>query len=187
MRKIILTVSAFLFLFIAAALVIIGSGERDSTFIILCSAAVPFLFTSYWNFYSVFYEKRINYGNEYFISNTENSASVGVFYHKTISLPIFLILFGSVSLAIAAGLTAAAGNNEDIAAGLLALSFLYSFSITLFFSIKIKNRIKSDETSPQVSDGETGFKIAFFFASIATLGLFPLVYFIIRLMKKKPD
>lgn len=170
---------------VAAGLIIIGSGEKDNMFIMLSSAAVPFLFTSYWNFYSVFYEKSNNSDGNYFTFKGSGTAGIGVFYHKLIAVPFFLVLFGSVSLAIVTSFLAVNRNTEDISLISLGASVVYSLVISIYFSKKICNLNQKDNSmkSENISD-DTGFKIAFFFASIATIGLFPLVYFIIKSARK---
>lgn len=185
MRKVIFITSGLLFILIAAALIITGSGESDSFFITLSAAAVPFLFTSYWSFYSVYYENRINYSNEYFTATAAGKASIGVFYHKNITIPFFLVLFGSAVFAIITAFLAS-GSSEDIAALLLALSILYSLFVTVFFTVKIGKGLNvSSAESVENSSDELGFKIAFFFASVATLGLFPIIYIIKKSVRKK--
>lgn len=186
MRKFLFISSGILFLLIAAGLVIIGSGEKDNMLIMLSAAAVPFLFTAYWNFYSVYYERRINTSEGYFTYKGNGIAGAGAFYNKVIAVPFFIILFGSVALAITAAFLASNRTTEDIAIAALAISLLYSLTVSVCFTIKIGRGIKGGDTAKvENSSDETGFKLAFFFASVATLGLFPLVYFIIKSLRKK--
>lgn len=171
---------------IAAGLIIIGSGDKDNIFIILSAAAVPFLFTAYWNFYSVYYEKSMDSGGNFFTYKGFGTSGIGVFYHKIIAVPFFLVLFGSVSLAIVTSFLAVNHNTEDISLVTLGASVLYSLVITIYFSNKICNGNQKDNSlNSENKADDFGFKIAFFFASIATLGLFPLVYFIIKAIRKK--
>lgn len=186
MRKFVFISSGILFLLIAAGLVIIGSGEKDNMPIILSAAAVPFLFTAYWNFYSVYYEGRINSSEGHFTYKGIGTVGVGAFYNKVIAVPFFLVLFGSVALAIAAAFVASNRSMEDISIAVLGISFLYSLTLSIYFTIKIGRGIKSGDTAKVESSADvTGFKIAFFFASVATLGLFLLVYFIVKTIRKK--
>ena len=186
MRKFVFISSGILFLLIAAGLVIIGSGEKDNMPIILSAAAVPFLFTAYWNFYSVYYEGRINSSEGHFTYKGIGTVGVGAFYNKVIAVPFFLVLFGSVALAIAAAFVASNRSTENVSFAVLALSFLNSLTLSIYFTIKIGRGIRSgDMAKVENTSDDAGFKIAFFFASVATLGLFPLVYFIIKAIKKK--
>lgn len=185
MRKFIFISSGLIFALIAAALVIIGSGEKDNMLIILAAAAVPLLFVSYWNFYSVYYENRINPEDGYFTYKSSGSAGIGLFYNKLIAVPVFLVLFGSAAFAIAASFLAADRATEVAALILLCISFLYSLIVTIYFTVRIKRGLISSEASDSKSnDDEIGYKIAFFFASVATLGLFPLIYFLFRSIRK---
>jgi hypothetical protein len=155
-------------------------------FIVLSAAAVPFLFTAYWNFYSVIYEKSMNRDESYFMYKGLGVAGITVFYHKLISVPFFLVLFGSVSLAIVTSFLAVNRNTEDISLVTLGASVLYSLVITIYFSKKIWSGDKIDKSLIAENNvDDTGFKIAFFFASVATLGLFPLIYFIVKSIRKK--
>lgn len=186
MRKFIFLSSGILFLLIAAILVLIGSGEKDNMLIMLSAAAVPFLFTAYWNFYSVYYESSINTPEGHFTYKGIGNAGVGAFYNKVIAVPFFLVLFGSVALAITAAFMASNRSTEDIAIVMAGAGFLYSLIITIYFTIKIGKGIKGDESALlEKSANDTGSRIAFFFASVATLGLFPLVFFIVKSLRKK--
>jgi hypothetical protein len=186
LRKFIFLSSGILFLAIAALLVLIGSWERDNMLIMLSAAAVPFLFTAYWNFYSVYYEGRINTASGHFSYKGIGTVGFGAFYNKVIAVPFFLVLFGSVALAITAAFLASNRSTEDVSFAVLALSFLYSLTLSIYFTIKIGRGIRSGDTAKvENTSDDAGFKIAFFFASVATLGLFPLVYFIIKAVRKK--
>lgn len=104
-------------------------------------------------------------------------------------------MFISTSLAIVTFFLAVNRSTEDFAVGTLGLSFLLSTFITVYFSLRIKNalqRVRAQNNSASQSESinnkdetrkindEIAVKIAFIFASIATLGLFPLVYYIIK-------
>ncbi|HWA05592.1 MAG TPA: hypothetical protein VG961_03515 [Ignavibacteria bacterium] len=186
MRKLIFISSGILFLLTASGLVFIGAGEKDSMFITLSAAAVPFLFTAYWSFFSVYFEKHFSPSAEYFTYSAAGSAGIGAFYHKVIALPLFLVLFGSAALCIACAFLAFDRSSEDFSIIMLAISVLYSLSITLYYSAKIVKNFRKEEYTVTVNskDGQ-GIKIAFFFASVATLGLFPLIYFLYKTIKKQ--
>ncbi len=187
-RKIILISSAALFLLIGAGLIIIGSGEKDSMMISLFSASIPFIFISYWNFFTYRFEKIIGSDGQYFTYGNSMQGGIGVTYNKTTVVPFFLILFISVSLAIITFFLAANRSTDDIAIGTLILSFVSSLIITIYFTVRIGKAMrtgKQSENAESIVDArnvndDIGFKIAFFFASVATLGLFPLVYFIVK-------
>ncbi len=152
----------------------------------LSAAAVPFLFTAYWNFYSVYYEGRINSREGYFTYKGIGTVGVGAFYNKVIAVPFFLVLFGSVALAITSAFLVSNRSTEDIAIAIAGAGFLYSLIVTIYFTIKIGRGIKSGDTAKvENNSDDAGFKIAFFFASVATLGLFPLAYFIIKAVRKR--
>jgi len=175
-----------LFLLIAGGLIFIGSGESDSMLVMLSAAAVPFIFTAFWNFYSVYYERRVKSTDGFYTYKGTGNAGIGVFYNKVVSVPFFLILFGSAAMAIAASFLVSNRSTSDLAIVVLALSFLYSLAVTLYFIITIGKSFKSgniDKIESPVDD--FGVKIAFFFASVATLGLFPLVYFFLKSKRKK--
>jgi len=186
LRKLILVSCGLLFTIIAAGLVLIGSGNEDNMLIIMSSAAVPFLFTTYWNFYSVYYERRTHLSDGHFTFKGASTAGIGVFYNKVIAVPFFLVLFGSISFAIVTAFLALERGTEDAAMAVAGAGFLYSLIITIHYTFKICRRLKDGNNhQTEKSADDSGFKIAFFFASIATLGIFPLIYFIIRSFRKK--
>lgn len=186
MRKFIFISSGILFLLVAAGLVIIGSGDSDNMLIMLSGAAVPFLFSAYWNLYSVYFEGKTNSSGEYFTYKGTGTAGIGAFYNKVIVVPFFLILLGSIAFAIITAILASSRATEDISVAILCASVLYSLLLTIYFTFKIGREFKNVENVQKESSAdELGFKIAFFFASIATLGVFPLVYFMIKLAMKK--
>ena len=187
--------SAVLFLLIGITLVIIASAEKDSMLTGLLSASVPFIFISYWNFYTYRFEKITGSDGNYFTYGNYLRGGVGISYNKTTVVPFFLVMFISTSLAIVTFFLAVNRSTEDFAVGTLGLSFLLSTFITVYFSLRIKNalqRVRAQNNSASQSESinnkdetrkindEIAVKIAFIFASIATLGLFPLVYYIIK-------
>lgn len=188
MRKFLFISAGIIFLAVSAGLIIIGTGENDSFMLTLFAMAVPFLFIAYWNFYTVYYENVVRSDNSYFTYRKQSEAGIGAFYSKHTVIPVFLCLFISASIAIITAFVSA-GKNEEIALVLLAVSFSACLVITLVYTAKLKRNLSQD--NGQVvgentkSSDEAGFKIAFFFASVATLGLFPLGYFIYRAVTKK--
>ena len=189
MRNLIYVSSAVLFLLVAAGLIIIGSGEKDSMMIGLFAMSIPFMFVSYWNFYSYRFEKITGSNGEYFTYGNIAGAGAGISYNKTTVVPFFLVLFISAALGITTFLLAANRSTEDIAIGTLALSFLLSLIITIYFTGRINKALTKSKINPEINNNpaavndDIGFKIAFFFASVATLGLFPLVYFIVKKLR----
>jgi len=188
-RKLIFISSGILFIYIAAALVIIGSGEKDNIFIIISGMAIPFLFVGFWNIYNVFYEKKINYGDEYYTFKSGiSSFGAGAFYNKKIIVPVFIIMFGTVSLAIVNAFLASSRSTEDIAIGVLGFSFLYALVLTIYFLKKINSELKTpinENSHTNNSVDDIGFKAAFFFATIATGGLFALGWWLYKKIKNK--
>lgn len=191
----ILLSSALLFLLIGIVLVIIASIEKDSMLIGLLSASVPFIFISYWNFYSYRFEKITGSDGEYFTYGNSVRGGIGISYNKTTVVPFFLVLFVSSVLAIITFILSINRSTEDLAIGTLILSFLLSTILTVYFSLRIGRGLRKtglkNSTGSQISGSEgekdireinddIAVKIAFFFASIATIGLFPLVYYLIK-------
>lgn len=188
MRKFILLSSGLLFIIVAAGLVLIGSGEGNSMFIIMSSAAVPFLFTGYWNVFSVYFESKANLSGEYFTFKENGKAGIGVFYNKVIAVPFFLVLFGSACLAIITSFFALSPSTEDAAVTSAGAGSLYSLIITIYYTKKICRGAKDPNTHQAENPaGDNGLKIALFFAGIATLGLLPLVYYVYKSIKGKKD
>lgn len=180
MRTFLFVSSGILFLIIAAALIITGSGESDSILIILSAASIPFIFTAYWNFYSVHFEKKLNKSDGYFTAKAAGYAGIGAFYDKAVAVPVFLVLFGSTASAIIIAFLAADRSTDDISMGVLACSFLYAAVITIVFTVRLnRSAAGSDETTAK-QDNDISVKIAFIFASIATLGVLPLVYYLYK-------
>jgi hypothetical protein len=188
LRKFIYLSSAVLFLLTGIGLIVIGIGEKDSMMIGLFAASIPFIYTAYWNFFSYHIENQTGSNGEYFTYNNAGSRGIGISYNKTTVVPFFLVLFTSVSLAIATFFLAVNRSTEDIAIGSLCLSFLASTIITIYFTKRINKALNKSNLNGNIEskvnvenvNDDIGFKIAFFFASVATLGLFPLVYFIIK-------
>ncbi len=189
MRNLIFVSSGILFIGAAVSLAVIGAGESDSMFLILLSMAMPFFFTGYWNLYQFFYERSAGSSGEYFSYKSTSGFGIGAFYNEAVIVPVFLIMFGQIVLAI--GSAFLAGEAEDAALVLTCISFIYGVILTIYFSIKISKQKK--ETDGEISANEElttdkiAIKVAFFFASVATLGLFPLVYFIVKGAKRSSN
>lgn len=183
MRRFLFISSGILFICISAALVIAGAGEKDNILIILCGMAIPFLFIGFWNIYNVIYESKLNYGDEYFTYRSGlTSFGIGAFYNKKIIVPVFIILFTTVSLAIVNAFLASSKSTEDIAIAVLIFSFVFALSCTIYFLVKINKEQKQPVSSKSDVD-DIGFKVAFFFATVATLGLFALGWMIYKKIK----
>ena len=185
MRSLLLVSSGILFLIIAAVLIIIGSDESTAMLIVLTGASIPFVFVAYWNFYSVYFEKRSKTSQTHFTFKAPGFYGIGALYNRAITVPFFLVLFGSVSCAIVTAFLAANRSTEDIGIGVLILSFLYSTVLTIVFTKRIGKSVVSPDEVAEQKDNDFGVKLAFFFASVATLGLFPLVYFLYKSLSKK--
>ena len=139
MRKFLFVSSGILFFLLSAFLIIIGSFESDDFLVITAAMAVPFLFISYWNIFSVYYEKKIIYQDEHFTSKTMNSRSIGVFYHRNISPPVFFILFVSSGLAIVSAFLAIEKSMQEIGALMPVLSFFICLFLTVRYSRKLNS------------------------------------------------
>ena len=194
-RKFILLSSSFLFLAIGIALIIIGAGEKNSMMPGLFSASITFIFVSYWNFYSYRIEKIIGSDGEYFTYGNSFSGGIGISYNKTTVVPFFLVLFISVSLAIVTFFLAVDRSTEDFAVAAVILSFILSTIVTIYFSLRINRELKKTDLTDSIDhqnpdsarekdigkiNDDIAVKIAFIFASVATLGLFPLLYFLVK-------
>lgn len=138
MRKFLLSSSSILFLLISAFLITIGVQSGDTFLIITAAMAVPFLFISYWNLFSIYYEKKISYPGEHFTVKSVTARSIGLFYHKDIAVPVFFILFVSAALAITSAFLALNKGTEEIAALLPVLSFFICLFLTLRYSRRLK-------------------------------------------------
>ena len=129
---------------IAAGLVIIGSGEKDQFLIIISAMAIPFLFTGVWNLLQVYFESRSAGSNsEFFTYSSIGQYGIGAFYSKLVVVPVFTIMFGTVSLAIGAALLASNRSSEDISIALAAFSFVFALTITVIFIRRINRRLKN--------------------------------------------
>ena len=74
---------------------------------------------------------------------------------------------------------------EEFAVVLMAVSFAYALTVTIIYLIRLNRTTDAKEEAIQEnSDDEFGFKVAFFFASLATLGLFALGYLVYKKLKK---
>lgn len=184
-RKIIFITSGILFVLISAGLIVIGT-ETDYKFgIVLYGMAVPFLLVGFWNLFSVVYERKYAMSNDYYTFKRSGDLSfgVGAFYNKDIVVPVFLILFGCAALAIATGFLV--NSADEVALALVGVSIVYGLTVTIIFLVKLNRKtagpIESDEKK---TDDEFAFRIAFFFASLATLGLFALGYYLYKKIRK---
>lgn len=187
MRKLIFISSGILFVCVAAVLVIIGAGEKDNIMIIMSGMAIPFLFVGFWNIYSVFYEKRFvsaETSDDYFTYRAGlTTYGVGAFYNKKIIVPVFIILFGTVVCAIGNSFLVSSRSTEDIGIAVLIFSFLYALVLTIYFLKQLNKEIKESDGQTQSNIDDIGFKVAFFFATVATLGLFALGWWIYKKLK----
>ncbi|MBZ0201714.1 MAG: hypothetical protein K8I03_01720 [Ignavibacteria bacterium] len=144
MRNFIFISSGILFILIAAGLVITGSGEKGQFLIIIYAMAIPFLYTGVWNLLQVYYESRSDSSNsEYFTYSSRGQYGIGAFYSKLVVVPVFTIMFGTVSLAIGAALLASNRSTEDISIALAAFSFVFALTITVIFIRRINKKIKN--------------------------------------------
>jgi len=97
-------------------------------------------------------------------------------------------MFGTVSLAIVNAFLASSRSTEDIAIGVLGFSFLYALVLTIYFLKKINSELKTpinENSHTNNSVDDIGFKAAFFFATIATGGLFALGWWLYKKIKNK--
>lgn len=148
MRNFIFISSGILFILISAGLVIIGSGEKDQFLIIISAMAIPFLFVGIWNLLQVFYESKAGVNrNEYFTYSSVSGAGMGAFYSKIVIVPVFVIMFGTVSIAILTGFLASNRSTEDISIIAVAVSFIFAVVITVVFVIRINRNLRESRNS----------------------------------------
>ncbi len=184
-RKIIFITSGILFVLISAVLIFIGM-ETDFKFgIVLYGMTVPFLLVGFWNLYSVVYERKYAQSSDYFTfkRSGELSFGVGAFYNKDIVVPVFLILFGCAAMAIVSGFLV--NSADEVALALVCISFVYGLTVTIIFLVKLNRKtVGTIVSNEKISSDEFAFRIAFFFASLATLGLFTLGYYLYKKFRK---
>ena len=184
-RKIIFITSGILFILVSIGLIIAGADSNFKTGVVLSGMAIPFLFIGFWNLYSVVYERKFVARNEYYTFKGSGlfSWGAGAFYNKGVVLPVFIILFGCAAMGIATGFLV--WSAEEFAVVLMAVSFAYALTVTIIYLVRLNRTTDAKEEAIQEnSDDEFGFKVAFFFASLATLGLFALGYLVYKKLKK---
>jgi len=165
--------------FIIASLVVIAAGIALGQVAII-SMANPFLFTGIIILYSGIDERKIK--NTEIVEPQKESGKIIYETHigKRYTLPFFLILFGTIVMAIVGAVLFFILPLVSIL--LLGINFLYGLILNIYFIKKLGNKEKKQEVDQQMD--ELAFKVAFFFASLATGGLFAIGYLIYKKLKK---
>jgi hypothetical protein len=184
-KSIIFYLTGTLFLIISLVLIFLCLEVDEGTMLVMASMSVPFLFTGIMTIRAGFEERKYNQSDEgILLSKGLSGLSFQVNFRKKFALPIFLILFGTVSLAIVTAFLSFNGE-EDIAYAVLCVNFLYGLIITLYFLrkfLKIK-RLENGEINIENEESNFGKHVAIFFASLATGGLFLVVYLLVKKMR----
>lgn len=141
--------------------------------------AIPFLFTGFWNIYAAIDDKRMNVPDETFTFHSAGRFGIGAAYSRRIAYPVFMIMFGTIVLAITAAFLSANRSTEDFGAVTLSSEFFYGVIVTVYFLRRLN---KKPPYPPFVKRGqvqqlEDGTGAAVFFASVATFGLFYVFYY----------
>ncbi len=177
-RPTLMKIGGILFIIVSIAVVLVSIFTGVAA---ISPVACPFLFTGIIILYSGIDEAR--YGKAPIVEPQKEfgkityEAQVG----KRYVLPFFLILFGTVVLAIAGAILFIA--MPAIGIVLLSVNVLYGLILNIYFINKLRKKEQRQEVDKQMD--ELAFKVAFFFASLATGGLFALGYLIYKKIKKK--
>lgn len=181
-RGIIFYLTGILFLIISLVLIVLCIEEDEETMLVMASMSVPFLFTGIMIIRAGFEERKYIQDDEgILLSKGLSGISFQVNFRKKFALPIFLILLGTVSLAIVTAFISFSGE-EDIAYAVLSVNFLYGLIITIYFLTKFLKVKRSNNAEANVENEESdlGKYVAIFFASLATGGLFLVIYLLVK-------
>lgn len=167
---------------LAGIAVIIIAVLIDEEIIPLLSAASAVLFTGIIILFSGIDEKRLGKEEKVKPKVEFGKIIIEASFGKRYALPIFLILFGTVVLAIISGILYLSGS-EEAGAVLFGVNGFYGLVLNIYFIIKLSRRKDMKKTDEQMD--KLAWKVAFFFASLATGGLFALGYLVYKITKGK--
>ncbi len=186
-RGIIFYLTGILFLIISLVLIVLCIEEDEETMLVMASMSVPFLFTGIMIIRAGFEERKYSQNNEgILLSMGVSGLSFQVNFRKKFALPIFLILFGTVSLAIVTAFLSF-GGEDGAAYAAICISFTYGLIVTIFFLRKYLKMKRSKEVEAIIENEISNFGkyVAIFFASLVTGGLFLLIYLLIYRKRNK--
>ncbi len=180
-RSTLMIITGIIFILAGIAVIIIAAIIGDEL-VPLLSVASAVLFTGVMVLFSGIDEKRLGKEEE----KVKVQADLGKLviaapFGKRYALPIFIILFGTVVLAIAAGILYLAGN-EEAGYVLFGINGFYGLVLNIYFIIKLSRHKNKQKTDQQMD--ELAFKVVFFFATLATGGLFAIGYLLYKKLKK---
>lgn len=186
-RKLMFISIGVLFIAIATALSILSIYEKEVMAINLLSISIPLLFTGLWNVIAGFGEKEGSdtNGDEVYESKSLTSSRITAYYNPRYAAPVVTIMFCSIALAIVTAFLSASKDTVDFSYAGLGVNFVVSLTLTIYFLRKLKINKQLSAGEAREAENETGFKIAFFFASLATLGLFAIGYYIYKKINNK--
>lgn len=174
MRRFILFIMvAVFFISIAFTITILSIYDIKNTSLYL-QPVLPLTFISYWLIFIAFDERRRNAEDEIYIYHNFRSIRGFAFIGKRHVVPFFLLLFGTVSLAITGAFLGANKGTSELAWVMLCISFLYGTIVIIYFQVKLASSPEAEEQEKQINN--LGMNIGVFFASVATLGLFYLLW-----------
>lgn len=188
MRKFLFISSGILFIAAAVVLILAGIDEKGSYMLSYIASSIPFAAAAYWNFYTVFIESKIGSDAGYYTFKTPGNIGIAAQYSKHTVVPMVLSLIISISIAVIC-FFAAAGKEEVLIIILGSVSLTACLLLAIIYTARINKALYKNQ--PEViedlskSGDEEAFKIAFFFASVATLGLFAVGYYIYKALKNK--
>jgi len=179
-RSTLMILGGTIFILAGIAVVIIAI-LIDEEIIPMLSVASAVIFTGIIILFSGIDEKRI--GKEEIVKPQKAFGKIIVeaSFGKRYALPIFLILFGTVVLAIVSGILYLSGN-EEAGSVFFGISSVYGLVLNIYFIYRLSRTKDKEKTDKQMD--ELAWKVAFFFATLATGGLFAIGYLIYKKLKK---
>ena len=186
-RGIIFYLTGSLFLIISLAMIVLCFEVDEENVLPIASSSIPFLFTGIITIYAGFEARRYNrYVDGVFLSENLSSIDIQIDFREKSALPIFLTLFGTVSLAIVTAFLSF-GGEDGAAYAAICISFTYGLIVTIFFLRKYLKMKRSKEGEAIIENEISNFGkyVAIFFAPLATGGLFLLIYLLIYRKRNK--
>jgi hypothetical protein len=178
-RSTVIISAGILFILAAIAMIIIGIALKEEI-VAMLSAAGVFLFTGIILLFSGIDALKFGRKEKAQIEKEFGRLAIQAEFNKRYMAAVFLILFGTLVLAITASILSLSGFEE---AGFVVLGIcaLYGLVLNLYFIVKLNNKEQRKKIERQMDD--LGYKIAFFFATLTTGGLFALGYLIYKKIK----
>jgi hypothetical protein len=172
MRRSILFISIGIVFFAFGILItILALNDKKNTSAFL-QPVNPLIFTSYWLIFMAICERKNKTEDEFFSYRSFTSVGGLAFVGKKFAAAFFMILFGTVSLAIAGSLLSASKNTADFSWMALGAGFIYGLAVIIYFQRKLGTNPEKSHAETEAEQDKTEINIAVFFASLATFGLF---------------